>query len=226
MKDVVPDHHVQMQIFNQLVTAELLRFSDLKPKGMESNAFMYHLNFLQKQGLVEKVPGGYSLTFVGKATAARYSLREKGIRIMPSAISVVILRAKDGEMLLYERARQPYIGAIGFASGKIHLGDTLEAAAYRELAEKCDYTRSEVKLVNRGVFGLVQRSEGALTNHIVGHVWVGEVMDKKTYANHAGKTFWAKWPGPDTGKLMLGTSELVEALKSPDFFHLDLSFDL
>jgi ADP-ribose pyrophosphatase YjhB (NUDIX family) len=224
MKDVVPEHHVQMQIFNQLVTAEVRRFSELKPTGMESNAFMYHLTRLVKQGLVEKVTNGYSLTTNGKATATRFSLREKGIRIMPSTISVIILTASGGEVLMYERARQPYIGDFGFPSGKIHLGDTLRSAAYRELAEKCDYAEGELELVNRGVFGLVQRVDDVLTNHIIGHVWVGKVKEKKTCGNHAGRTFWSKWDKVDRAKTMLGTSELIQALKSPDFFHLDLEF--
>jgi ADP-ribose pyrophosphatase YjhB (NUDIX family) len=225
VKDVIPEHHIQMQIYNLLVTAEVRRFSELKPKGMESNAFMYHLKMLLKQGLIVKVDGGYSLSPAGKATATRYSIREKGIRVMPSTISVIILRHMDGGWLFYSRARQPFIGAIGFASGKIHMGETLERSAYRELQEKCDYKATDTKLRYRGVFSLVDNDPVHLENHIIGHVWFGHVSEKKEFDNHAGHTFWAPVSSQFKDKLMLGTQELIDKLSADEFFALDLEFD-
>lgn len=220
MRDVVPEHHIQKKLFNKLVGASSLRYSQLKPKELEANLFMYHLKELMKMGLVEKLDGKYALTPKGQLMATRFSIREEQIRIMPSTLSVIVLRSGD-EWLLYRRKRQPYIDAIGFPSGKIHLGESLKDAAERELSEKCGYGAGMVSLVHRGMFNLVDKHDNGLTNHIIGQVWAGSVTDKKVFSNHAGETFWADWHDCES-EFMSGTQDLVDALASPDFFHLDL----
>jgi ADP-ribose pyrophosphatase YjhB (NUDIX family) len=225
MKDVVPEHHIQKKIFNRLVGADKIRYSLLKPKGMEANVFMYHLKELIKMGLVQKLEtGGYSLTAQGKSTATRFSIREENIRIMPSTISVIVLRGPAGEWLLYRRKRQPYIDALGFPSGKVHLGDSLAKAALRELDEKCGYSAAEVSLDWRGTFNLVEYDEQHLKNHIIGLVWYGEVGSKKIFNNHAGETFWGDWRGYPYEQFIPGFKEIIEALENPEFFALDLRF--
>jgi ADP-ribose pyrophosphatase YjhB (NUDIX family) len=225
MRDKIPEHNIQKRIFNRLVGAEFMRYSELKPKELEANLFMYHLNELIKTGLVEKIDKKYTLTAVGRSTATRFSIREQTIRVMPSAISVIVLKTKTGEWLLYKRKRQPYIGSLGFPSGKIHLGDKLIAAAYRELDEKCGYEQSEVDLSYRGVFNLVENEEAGLKNHIIGHVWQGEVSEKKTFDNHAGETFWGDWKAYPYEDFIPGFKEIVDALENPEFFGLDLYFE-
>jgi ADP-ribose pyrophosphatase YjhB (NUDIX family) len=225
MKDVVPEHHIQKRIFNRLVGATSMRYSELRPKELEANLFMYHLKELIKMGLVEKGESGYTLTKNGRSTATRFSIREQGIRIMPSTISVIALRAEDGDWLLYRRKRQPYIDSLGFPSGKIHLGDKLIDAAYRELDEKCGYVRDEVDLTYRGVFNLVEHEPNNLKNHIIGHVWTGKVKEKKVFQNHAGETFWGDWEAYAYKEFIPGIKEIITALERPEFFGLDLHFE-
>jgi 8-oxo-dGTP pyrophosphatase MutT (NUDIX family) len=225
MRDVIPEHHLQKKIYNRLVGAESLRYSQLRPEGVEANLFMYHLKELIRSGLVEKVDGGYSLTQQGRSTATRFSIREQGIRIMPSTISVIVLRSKDGEWLLYRRRRQPYIGSLGFPSGKIHLGDSLENAAYRELDEKCGYGKDEVALTWRGAFNLVEHELAGLKNHIIGMVWAGEVKDKRVFENHAGETFWGDWTKENYDDFIPGFREIVSSLNAHRFFGFELRID-
>lgn len=222
-------HHIQKKIFNALVRGHEMRYSEIKPKEVEANLFMYHLNELIKAGLVEKHEKLYRLTQKGKLMATRYSLRQQDIRLMPSTLSVIFLTAADGQVLLYERARQPYLGSLGAPSGKIHFGETLREAAERELVEKCGYTAGVVGLTLRGEFSLVSfeaNGEQNLQNHILGHVWTGQVGDdKRAHQNHAGKTFWANWEKQDYGKFIPGYKEIVEAINSSGkHFILDLKF--
>lgn len=226
MRDIVPEHHIQKKLFNKLVGAKSLRYSELKPKELEANLFMYHLKELIKMGLVEKIDGKYQVSKQGGNTATRFSIREQGIRIMPATISVIALQSKDGEWLLYRRKRQPYIDSLGFPSGKIHLGDSLEDAAYRELGEKCGYARDEVKITHRGMFNLVENEpDGSLKNHIIAQVWYGLSKDKKEFINHAGETFWGNWQDQNYDEFIPGFREIFTSLESLEFFHLDLSFD-
>lgn len=223
-RDVVPEHNIQKSIFNMLVSSESLRYSELKPKELEANLFMYHLKELIKMGLVEKLEKKYTLTPAGRSTATRFSIREKGIRIMPSSITVIILQSEDGGMLLYRRKRQPYMNFLGFPSGKIHLGDRLIDAAYRELDEKCGYSKDEVELNYRGVYNLVEYDGENLKNHIIGHVWVGKVLEKRDFTNHAGETFWGDWTKFPYEDFIPGTKEIIKALESKEFFGIDLNF--
>lgn len=199
-----------------------MRYSELKPKELEANLFMYHLKELMKMGLVEKLEKRYTLTQAGRSTATRFSIREQSIRVMPSTITVLALRSSNGNWLLYRRKRQPYINALGFPSGKIHLGDKLIDAAYRELDEKCGYTADEVSLNYRGVFNLVEKAEGEIKNHVIGHVWHGVVDDKRIFENHAGETFWGNWQEYPYEDFIPGFREIVEALKSDQFFGLEI----
>lgn len=222
MKNINLNHHIQKRIFNRLVGAQSLRYSELKPKEIEANLFMYHLKELIKQGLVEKHEKQYQLTEEGKLIATRFSIRESGLRLMPSTLSIIYLHNPKGETLLYERKRQPYIGAIGFPSGKIHAGETLQLAAYRELEEKCGYQTTEVQLQLKGTFSLVSQNDAFIDNHVIGFVWQGTVESTKIHQNHAGETFWAQWQEQDYSKFIPGFKEIVEACSQPHPFNLDL----
>lgn len=52
---------------------------------------------------------------------------------IPAAIAVVV---RDGQVLLVRRAYQPDMGKWGFPGGKIEAGETVRAAAERELFEE------------------------------------------------------------------------------------------
>ena len=222
MKDIVPEHHIQKRLFNKLVGAETLRYSELKPKELEANLFMYHLKELIKMGLVEKKDRAYALSQKGRTTATRFSIREQTIRVMPSTLSVIALQSNEGLWCLYKRKRQPYIGSLGFPSGKIHLGDSLADAAYRELEEKCGYVR-DVHLEWKGTFNLVENEQdGSLKNHVIGQVWHGFVKEKKIAENHAGVTFWDDWTSLDYTDFIPGFKEIIQGLATKNFFHFEL----
>lgn len=52
---------------------------------------------------------------------------------IPAALAVVV---RDGQVLLVRRAHQPDMGKWGFPGGKIELGESVQAAAVRELFEE------------------------------------------------------------------------------------------
>lgn len=56
-------------------------------------------------------------------------------RTVPIAAAIALV-VKDGRILLVRRANQPDAGRWGFPGGKIEFGETVLAAAERELAEE------------------------------------------------------------------------------------------
>lgn len=184
-------HHIQKSIMHILLLHDTVRYSDLKPAELESNIFMYHLNQLIKTGLVQKDKYGYSLTRDGKLYASRSNLQSLKIRIQPKVITILTIQRDDGQWLLLKRKHQPNLNYVGFPSGKIHFGETLEQAAQRELLEKANITT--VPLTFRG--NLVMRflsPEDAVVNHIIGYVFSGTAPHTLTTTNITEyfESFW------------------------------------
>lgn len=65
-------------------------------------------------------------------------MSEPGDRLFPArpilAVSTAVFR--DGRVLLARRTRAPWAGAFSLPGGVVELGETLEAAAARELSEE------------------------------------------------------------------------------------------
>lgn len=221
--DLVIEHNLQKRIFAKLVYVDVARFSDLKPKNVESNLFMYHLKQLIKNGLVEKRTGGYSLSPAGKAFADRLSLSDFTYRIQPKVITILAVKRTDGQWLMLERMHQPYIGKIGFPSGKVHFGEQIKAAAQRELQEKAGFT---TRLAYRGQIEYRFYEGETVISHIIGHVFYGTVNASviKEQLTRSGKTFWADPAKLSKKSFIKGYGEIVKRLQQKQFFLEELVF--
>lgn len=130
-------HHIQRYIIDVLMYREVARFRDLRPPKTDTNLFSYHLNVLIKQGMVQKVEGGYSLTNQGLSYVDRVSEEKRVIRTQPKIITMLLVQNSDGDVLLQRRNKQPYINVWTLPYGKLHIEDgSLQAAAEREALEK------------------------------------------------------------------------------------------
>jgi ADP-ribose pyrophosphatase YjhB (NUDIX family) len=129
-------HFIQSHILDKLIHAEKLRNRDMRPPNIDSNLYQYHLMRLQKEGYILKENIYYKLTGRGLAYADRHSTTLRKTRSQPKIITVIFLYNKSGEVLLVPRIRQPFMGMYNLPSGKIHLDETVEAAARREISEK------------------------------------------------------------------------------------------
>jgi len=129
-------HNIQYSILVSLMTNKIRRFSELRPVRVDSNLFQYHLKKLVADGYVAKVPGGYALSGRGLYYADRHSGALKAERSQPKIIVILVIRDSEGRTLILRKPRQPFLGSYHLPAGKVHDGETVEAAARRELAEK------------------------------------------------------------------------------------------
>lgn len=130
-------HHIQRHIVDVLMYKEIARFRDLRPPRTDTNLFSYHLKALIKEGIAEKVEGGYSLSRLGLAYVDRVSTEKKAVRSQPKIITMLLVQNSNGDILLQKRDKQPYINAWTLPYGKLHIEDTtLQDAARREASEK------------------------------------------------------------------------------------------
>ncbi len=148
IEQVFLTHHIQKHIMNVLTYSDVARFRDLRPLKIDTNLFSYHLKLLQKEGFVDKVEKGYTLSQKGLSYVDRVSTEKQTIRIQPKIITMLLIQDSEGRVLLQKRSKQPYIDSWTLPYGKVHIDDaTLEAAARREAKEKLNY---EAQLIHVG----------------------------------------------------------------------------
>jgi ADP-ribose pyrophosphatase YjhB (NUDIX family) len=130
-------HHIQKHIIGVLYTQKVARFRDLREKGTDTNLFAYHLKLLTKNGMVEKVDGGYTLGTKGLTYVDRVSEESMSVRTQPKIVTMLVIQNSNGDVLLWKRNKQPYIDTWTLPYGKLHIGDVnIQAAVMREVREK------------------------------------------------------------------------------------------
>lgn len=206
-------HELQRAILKKLSQERGLRFSDLKPRGVESNRFMYHLRSVMSEGLVKKTGTLYRLTPKGKGFVDRVSSINFKERIQPKIVTLIVCsRDDDGSYLLYRRARQPFLGKIGFPYGKIHMGERVLDEAGREFKEK---TGLSAELKYRGDVYITVHDEEELVTQMLCHVFSGSnptgVLKKDS---SIGECFWSTIDRVKKEEEIPGVTQVYKLLKS------------
>lgn len=215
------EHHIQKDIIRRLSQARELRFSELKPAQLESNAFMYHIKQLIAGGYVEKTDTGYTLTPSGLTYVDGLSLKSSQPRKQAKILSVIVLKNKQGEYVLARRKYQPFIGTLLFPGGKQHYGESPEDHVIRELKEQFDLKGQPTR---RGLVDQRTFSKGVLITHVLTHVY--ELAYDGPPPSESPKFIyeWSRVEGVD--RLYPGTYELYRSLEHETglfFLSLDVS---
>lgn len=158
-------HWIEKSVLEQLTHTAAARNSQLRPDGVESNLFQYHLKNLLKAGLVTKqADGQYALGPEGIAWADRFSGNLHAPRPQAKIMTALILNDDLGNTLFIQKARQPFIGKYVLPSGKVHVGEPLDAAARREAHEKVGLL--DPPLIPRGIYHLRSSGEAGI-DHLI-----------------------------------------------------------
>lgn len=173
----------------KLLYAETLAYSQMRPEGVESNHFAYHLEQLVHAGIVAKSGKEYSLAPEGLALVDRMSQEKMVHRLQPHILTVTQITNTKGELLLFKRSFQPYIHKLGFLLGKIHMEETLWEAAEREVYEKSGL--KNVSLKQRGIVYVHVTHEGFTITKALCHVFQGKVRGAPaTTSSQRGSCEW------------------------------------
>ena len=165
----------------QLTLSDKSRYSAIKPPKIGGNNFAYHLKEVIKDGLVKKEGLFYKLTTKGERLADTISLKTFAKRAQPKIVTMLCLKNKADEILLFKRDKQPFIGKCSLPYGKIHLGERVEEAAKREAEEKTGINIGKLK--HAGDVYLAIYKENDLVSHMLCHVFTGNTGSAKPKEN-------------------------------------------
>jgi len=219
-------HQLQRHILSRLINLGSCRYRDLKPKEVDGNLFTYHLKQLLEAQLVERSANTYKLSASGLRYVDRLSLSDLKERIQPKIVSLIAVRNRRGDWLLYKRGRQPFKGMVGFPYGKTHLGETVLEAAKRELWEK---TGLEADLTHRGDAYVTVTRDEELVSVMLAHVFAGKNPRGSLKTNSSiGNCFWAKIVKPDAKVFFPGFADIFQLLakKTKGRFFTELFYQL
>lgn len=205
-------HYIQKYVLSRLAKLDNCRYRDIKPKDVEGNLFAYHLAQLMKQGLVQHQGNYYSLTAAGMRHVDQLSSLTEQPRIQPKIVTQIACQNSDGEWLLYRRNRQPFKGMIGFPYGKIHLGETIQVAANRELKEKSGLTAN---LTHIGEAYVISYEQDQLVSHMLFHIFLAkDFRGNLTEEGDYGQFFWQKITPTKADQYFPGFIEIYQAIST------------
>ncbi len=122
-------HPIQTHILDMLKRAETARFSELRPSGVDTNLYSYHLKSLVKVGLVTKQESRYSLSAQGMSYVGQ--LENSDAYVHPHLVTMLVVQNSEGDILLQRRTTQPFINEWSLPSASSHVEETLTQAAHR-----------------------------------------------------------------------------------------------
>lgn len=169
-------HHIDRSIVEYLQHHEYARFSELRPKKIDTNHFTYHLKSLMKSGYIIKTDEGYTLDRRGLIYVDRASAATMKLRTQPKIITMLVIKDKDGRVLLHQRRKQPYINTWTLPYGKFHIDDTsVTAAAMREAREKLGYSPSAVNHIG-DCYIVVRQNDAQSDGHSIESRTLAHIM--------------------------------------------------
>jgi ADP-ribose pyrophosphatase YjhB (NUDIX family) len=127
---------IKHKIFELFTRNKRLRFSDIeKALEIKSNTLAYHLDNMTKEGMLQKDGDDYMLSTHGEKLLPFFAHVTQKLTggCLPVVLAAII---KDDKILLLKRKKRPYQGYWGVPGGKLHLEESIEECALREVKEE------------------------------------------------------------------------------------------
>jgi 8-oxo-dGTP pyrophosphatase MutT (NUDIX family) len=182
-----PVHEIQKQILLKLAKNPSQRFSELKDESLENDLFNYHLQYLVKEGAIEKTDNTYKLTEKGLDKILLIDSKGKiyeGLRV-----AVLVYVIQDDKIILHTQTREPYKGEVtaGIA-GKVNKGELIEDAGIRKVMEETGL-KGTIKFI--GVLRRIVNHPGGMIDDGFFHVCITtETQGDLVSENDFGTNSW------------------------------------
>lgn len=188
-------NYIQRHILTKLLrSSEPMRYREMKPDDVENDLYNYHLQFLVKKGLVEKVESKYTLSDYGKKFVVEINpIDAKGQLQEKFKVNVLanLIKVEGSKILVLNqiRKRHPFYGQHTTVGGNLHKGESITNAAARNLFEKTGLTAefTLVGNVRRAIF----ESDKNVFNDMIFYICVSDKFEGKLISeNEYGENYW------------------------------------
>jgi ADP-ribose pyrophosphatase YjhB (NUDIX family) len=174
--------------------APSLNYAQMRPKGVESNHFAYHLEQLLKAGLVAKSDRKYSLTAEGMALADRVSHQDMLVRKQTHIVTSILVTNDAGQMVLFKHGFHPYLDLMGLPQGRVHYDEHVTEAAQRELFEKTGL--DDIELIHRGMAYVHTTKDDVDLSKLLAHVFTGTLKGTPELSSTNKQKGVSSWQDP------------------------------
>lgn len=191
--------------------AQAVRYKDLKPDGMESNIFMYHLKQLIKRDFVAKYDNLYTLTPLGLQYVDSLDA-DDALKAQPKTVTVLYVTNQNDEVLVVKRKIQPFIDSYMLLSSKQHFGETTEEHIHKELAQKLSIEVPAATYCGAMDVLLYDEQSKTLLTHVIGQLY--KVRVKNTPPPAVSDRYSYHWcKDITTLNTLPGTEEIVQNIQ-------------
>lgn len=220
------EHHIQKEILYNLILSDSVRFADLKPDGIDSNVFTYHLKQLIKQKLVLKNENGtYDLTPLGRVSGINITLSKKELLEQAHSILLMCLRTKDDGWLLRRRLAQPMYKKVGFTHGEPVWDEPAIETATKTFTERTGL-QADFKPAGSGYVRLNHGSELESFTHFTLYYadsYTGTLIPK----SRNGENYWEKDPDFTDPMMIPSMADIARLIDESDgIFYADLHYEV
>lgn len=223
--DIDVNHHIQRGILVLLRQEGPQSYAQLKPLGVEGNAYNYHLRLLKKSGLITIQDDVYHLTHTGHLVSDAFSFANHRLMLRPYHYTTPLITQGE-DILVYISIRGPKRGRLSLPSGKLHYGDSVKQSIAREMERR--YLSSDYSFSDIGSINIRYLLQGSVVLHRPGTLWhVAYRGERRSRTTETGRTEWmsieAVMQSKDTLPELSGG---IERLKNPSRDSLDLEYSL
>ena len=175
------------KVFQLFLKNRQLRFSDIEEGvGIRSNNLSYHLEQLQKDGVITKDGELYTLTDKAEQMIPFFNqMTGKEVGVMPV---VLVAIHNKGKICLLKREKRPYKGYWGLIGGKPKLQESIPEAALREAKEETGL-ECEFDKINAIVHERVNE-EGTMKHAFLLMLTTVKPKSDKLWESEEGKVAW------------------------------------
>lgn len=206
-------HHIQKHILKELSVNKTRRYSEMRPPRIDSNLYSYHLKSLMRDQLVTKQDKTYCLAPKGLAYAERISIDKFEPRLQPKILMIFVIENEHGEIMLWQKSKQPFVETWSLLSGKVHLEDeSLASAINRELLEKFNSSHQTQHVGDCYIRAYV---ENELVSCVLGHVCT-LCLPKESQLH--SRTRWAQKSALPSLDLAPATAQIIQEAQADQSF--------
>ena len=140
---------IQKHALGVLMRADTVSLKQMKPDGVDSNLFSYHIHYLKSNDIIESIARGrYRLTTKGMYVVGKFNV-STGKEAKDAKTVIVLYARRDNEILLFKWSRHPYFGVMTLPHDRYNFGKSLQEALAEAVNDKLGLTIEQATPVYR-----------------------------------------------------------------------------